>query len=309
MAEEEPAVSVVIPVATAGTFTRDCLQSVLRSVADFDGGSEVILVLNGLGTAEREILAPVLAHPKARPVERPERMGSAPARCLGISLARGRCVLLTDADCLVPVDWVRQMGKAAARDGVVSGQVQAANGVLNAYVRVQQEIDRVRNSAVNRLGARRYPTVANMAAQRGLLTHLVDDPRNTTEDIQLSLEFQSRGIKVGNVERAVVRTIYPASLRESVSRQGKHALGVAFVQKLWSRRQWRRLGMAGPLALAAAGFIRIWQMRLSLHERMIALALRLCFAAQWAFYLVMPMRCARQRQAEPEIGHRQQPTH
>ena len=279
MAGEEPAVSVVIPVATAGAFTRECLQSVLHSLADFEGSSQLILVLNGLGQGDRESLAALLAHPKVRSVERPERIGSAPARCLGIGLARGRHVLLTDADCLVPIDWVAEMVKAGASHGVASGQVQAANRVLNAYVRVQQEIDRVRNSAGTRLGTRRYPTVANMAARRELLTHLVDERDNTAEDIQLSLEFLSRGIKVGSADHVVVRTVYPLSFMECLSRQAKHAMGVAFVQRQWSRRQWRRLGMAGPLALAVAAFIRIWRLRLSHRERMIALALRLCFAA------------------------------
>ncbi|MDD1750055.1 MAG: glycosyltransferase, partial [Methanothrix sp.] len=173
MAEEEPVVSIVIPVATAGAFTRKCLQSVLDSLADFDGSSQIILVLNGLGQGDRESLATLLAHPKVRSVERPERLGSAPARCLGIGLARGRYVLSTDADCLVPVDWVAEMVKAGAGYGVASGQVQAANRVLNTYVRVQQEIDRVRNSAVNRSGTRRYLTAANMAARRELLNYLV----------------------------------------------------------------------------------------------------------------------------------------
>ena len=298
----------MIPVATGGAFTRECLQSVLHSLADFDGSSQMILVLNGLGQSDRESLAALLAHPRVKSVERPERIGSAPARCLGISLAQGRHVLLTDADCLVPRDWVAEMAKAGASHGVASGHVQAANRVLNAYVHVQQEIDRVRNSAVTRRGTRRYPTVANMAARRELLTYLVDDPDNTAEDIQLSVEFLSRGIKVGTVDHAVVRTIYPSSFMECLSRQAKHARGVAFAQRRWSRRQWPRPGMAGPLALGVAAFIMVWRLRLSHRERMIALALLLCFAAQWAFYLVMLRRCKQVRQAGPEVRpHQQQP--
>lgn len=306
MADQEPVISIVIPVAAAGAFTHECLQSVLNSVADFDGRSQIILVLNGLEHGEQESLAALLARPNVMSVQRPERIGSAPARCLGIGLARGRYVLLTDADCLVPPDWVAEMAKAAASYGVASGQVQSANGVPNTYVRVQQEMDRVRNSVVTRLGTRRYPTVSNMAARREHLTHLIDDPHNAAEDIQLSLEFLSRGLKVGSVDHIVVRTVYPSSFRESLSRQAKHAMGAAFAQRQWSRRQWRSLGMAGPLALAATALIRIWRLRLSHRERTIALALRLCFAAQWAFCLAMLMPCKYVRQRGPEVRPQQQ---
>jgi len=306
LAGDEPAVSVVIPVATAGPFTRECLQSVLHSLAEFDGSGQIILVLNGLGQSGRESLAPLLAHPNVKTVERPEQIGSAPARCLGIGMARGRHILLTDADCLVPLDWVAEMAKAGARHGVASGQVQAANRVLNAYVRVQQEIDRVRNSAVTRRGIRRYPTVANMAARRELLTYLVDDPDNTAEDVQLSLEFASRGIKVGSIDHVVVKTVYPSSFMECLSRQAKHARGVAFAQRQWRRRQWRRLGTAGPLAFAVATFIIVWRLRLSPRERVIALALLLCFAAQWAFYLVIPRRRKQIGRAASEARRHQQ---
>ena len=65
MADEEPAVSVVIPVATAGAFTRECLQTVLHSLESFDGASQLILVLNGLRHGDFENLAAVLEHPKA----------------------------------------------------------------------------------------------------------------------------------------------------------------------------------------------------------------------------------------------------
>jgi hypothetical protein len=145
-----------------------------------------------------------------------------------------------------------------------------------------------------------------MAARRELLTHLVDDRCNTAEDIQLSLEFLSRGIKVGSVDHVVVRTVYPSSFMGCLSRQARHAMGVAFAQRQWSRRQWRRLGMAGPLALAVAAFIRMSRLRLSHRERIIALALRLCFAAQWAFYLVMLRRCKHIRRAGLEVRPHQQ---
>jgi len=297
MADEEPIVSVLIPVATASTFTCECLQTVLHSLESFDGASQLILVLNGLRHGGRRELAPVLQHPKVTCVERAERIGSAPARCLGIKLARGRYVLSTDADCLVPTDWVEQMVKTSAVHGVVSGQVRAANALVNAYVRIEQEVDRLRNSTLTPRGTLRFPTVTNMAARRDLWVPIVDDRDNTMEDIQLSVEYMLRNIPVSSVGHVAVRTIYPSSLMQCLSRRAKHAKGLAFVQRLWSPEEWRSVGMRGPFTLALAAFVRTWRTRLSRREQVMYLALRLCFAAMWAFYLVVPgrMKHARQR--------------
>jgi hypothetical protein len=91
---------------------------------------------------------------------------------------------------------------------------------------------------------------------------------------------------VANVEHATLKTIYPASLRECLARRAKHARGVAFAQRLWPRREWRRLGMRGPVELGLAAFVRIWKMRLPLPELALALALRLSFALFWGYYLL-----------------------
>jgi cellulose synthase/poly-beta-1,6-N-acetylglucosamine synthase-like glycosyltransferase len=298
IAEEEPIVSVIVPVATAGAFTRECLRRVLRSMECCGGASELVLVLNGLRDADRRELDEVLGHPSVTCIERAGRIGSAPARCLGVHRARGRLLLLTDADCLVPDDWVAQMVKAAGAHDVACGQVQAANACANSYVRIEQEVDRVRNSMTTRQGTRRFPTVANMIARRDLLTLIVDDRDNTAEDIQLSVEYIRRGILIATVDDAAVRTVYPSSLAQCLRRRAKHARGVAFAQKLWSRREWRGVGMRGPLALGMAAFVRIWRMRLSRFEQLMCLLLRLCFAAMWAYYLVARPRAPH----PPQVG-------
>jgi len=273
-------------VGTGGAFTHECLSALLRSIDAFEGEAEAVLVFNGLSTDQRRGLDAVVAHPAVRLLEHPERLGSAPARCLGIRTARADLILLTDADCRVPVDWVATMAAAAAGHRVVSGHVESDDGPRNAYVRVQQEIDRLRNSAALPGGSRRYPTVSNMAAPSELLRLVDDDPLNTTEDFQLSTELIAREIPVVNLEHVVVTTQYPATFLRSVRRQERHAIGTAYAQRQWSRSEWRRMGMAGPLALAATSPFRAWRMRLRVHERAIAWALRLCFAVQWARHLI-----------------------
>jgi glycosyltransferase involved in cell wall biosynthesis len=290
MADDAVAISVVIPVATAGASTKDCLRQVLRSLERFGDASELILVLNGLGQADRDGLADVLGHPGVLCIERAERLGSAPARCLGVRQARGRRILFTDADCRVPDDWVAQMAEAGAASDVACGQVQAANTCVNAYVRIEEEIDRLRNSMLTPKGTRRFPVVANMIARPDLAALIVDDRDNTAEDVQLSLEYNLRGVPVAGTDHVVVRTIYPSSLAQCLSRRVKHAKGFAFAQRLWSRTEWRRLGMRGPVALALAAFVRVWRMRVSRFEQMTALALHLWFAAAWACYLVVRPR-------------------
>jgi glycosyltransferase involved in cell wall biosynthesis len=97
-------VSVIIPSYNSEKTIRATLRSVMAQ--DLEEGYEVIVADSSTDRTpdliRREFPAVHLLHRK-------ERMQSGTARNLGVSVARGQILAFTDADCVVPPDWLRQL--------------------------------------------------------------------------------------------------------------------------------------------------------------------------------------------------------
>jgi glycosyltransferase involved in cell wall biosynthesis len=116
-------VSVIIPLYNAAQFIGQCLESVYAT--DFSG-FEVIVVDDG-STDGGDMLA---AGFPCRVLHQGRNRGPAAARNAGVGHARGRLLLFTDADCIVPVDWVKEvlaeyrtLSALYPRIGAVGGRV------------------------------------------------------------------------------------------------------------------------------------------------------------------------------------------
>jgi len=113
--------SVVVAVHADGRAQR-LLESLVRQTIAGDR-YEVIVVENG----SHDLSDVNGLHGIVRYLHSP-RANSAVARNIGLNVARGRCLLLTDADCVVAPDWVETMC-AALQDG----QLAAVGGRIRPY--------------------------------------------------------------------------------------------------------------------------------------------------------------------------------
>ncbi|MEK6823037.1 MAG: glycosyltransferase [Nanoarchaeota archaeon] len=99
-------VSVIIPVHNGAHTLAECLWSVLRQTRPAD---EVIVVDNNSTDETKDIIhATTLINPAVRYVFEARRSRGA-ARNAGINVAQGDIVAMTDADCIVPGDWLRRL--------------------------------------------------------------------------------------------------------------------------------------------------------------------------------------------------------
>ncbi|MBN1389804.1 MAG: glycosyltransferase [Candidatus Thermoplasmatota archaeon] len=120
----DPVVSLIIPVRNGERTLRDCLDSCLDQTFD---DFELIIVDNGSFDGTVDIIKEYEKKDgRIRPV-REERKGRGSARNRGISVAKGKITAWTDADCVVPRDWLEKITHPIREDGeeVVQGNEDA----------------------------------------------------------------------------------------------------------------------------------------------------------------------------------------
>ncbi len=110
---QQPFVSVLIAARNEEGRLPACLQSLLNS--SYPAGKFEILVIDDRSTDNTRLIAENFSrqnhHIRVIPIhQRLENLsGKASALCQGMEHARGEIILMTDADCRVPPDWMAQM--------------------------------------------------------------------------------------------------------------------------------------------------------------------------------------------------------
>ncbi|MFB2834758.1 glycosyltransferase [Floridanema evergladense] len=124
MIQEQPFVSVIIPVFNDVVGLKRCLES-LKNQSYPESLYEIIVVDNG-SNAEQNI-ADVVANYQQAILTNESQPGSYSARNKGISVAKGSVIAFTDADCIPATDWIEQGVKILLENpkcGFVAGKIQ-----------------------------------------------------------------------------------------------------------------------------------------------------------------------------------------
>ncbi len=106
-AREKPALSVVIASYNAEQTIQGCLSSLQSQETD-----EVFEIIVVDSSTDRTAELVEEEHPEARLYHFPDRKFCGDARNVGLSVARGDIIALTDADCTAPRTWVNQILEA-----------------------------------------------------------------------------------------------------------------------------------------------------------------------------------------------------
>jgi cellulose synthase/poly-beta-1,6-N-acetylglucosamine synthase-like glycosyltransferase len=113
VSQQHPFVSVLIAARNEEDRLPACLQSLLNST--YPAGKFEILVIDDRSTDNTRLVAENFSrqNPHLRVIPIHQRLenlsGKASALCQGLEHARGEIILLTDADCRVPSNWMAQM--------------------------------------------------------------------------------------------------------------------------------------------------------------------------------------------------------
>ena len=126
MIQEQPFVSVIIPVFNDAVGLKRCLES-LKNQTYSQKLYEIIVVDNG-SSIEQNIAEIAADYPQAI-LTNESQPGSYSARNKGISVAKGSVIAFTDADCIPAADWIEQGIKILLGNpncGFVAGKIQTS---------------------------------------------------------------------------------------------------------------------------------------------------------------------------------------
>ena len=101
-----PKISIIIPIYNREKTLKPCISSILsQSYKNF----ELILVDNNSTDSTKEIIQEFQKKDKRIISLLEKEQGIGVARNTGEKHAKGKAILMTDSDCILPRDWIREM--------------------------------------------------------------------------------------------------------------------------------------------------------------------------------------------------------
>lgn len=104
----KPTVSVIIPVYNAEKTLKQCLASVLNQNYK---NYEIIVVDNASTDGGKDIIREFQKKSKKIKYIFEEKEGRGAARNAGVKKAKGKIIVMTDSDCIVPKNWIKELTK------------------------------------------------------------------------------------------------------------------------------------------------------------------------------------------------------
>jgi len=176
MKKIEPSISVVVTAHNAAETIQDCLRSVAGNLGAEPDDVEIILVddrsADGTADAARALALECLRILRIDSYQDRSLTARQIALDLGFRSARGEVILVTDADAIVPQDWIPRMAepiKAGAAD-IVAGpfEFRAGSTFLRGLQNVEAAFYFALNRNLNRQGLESAFCFGNLAFRRGI---------------------------------------------------------------------------------------------------------------------------------------------
>lgn len=217
LADDQPVVTVVIPVRNAASVIGEQLEALSRQ--DFDGPWEVVISDNGSEDGLVDVVDATKSKiPALRIIDSSGTRGAGAARNAGLRHARGRLVAFCDADDHVTSDWLTVMVRALKTHPFVAGGLdhESLNPWPSSAWHYRSHVDSVP------IGSRfkPYAVSSNMGVWRSALEEIGGFPEDMEvrgsaagEDIAVSWNLQLAGYPLHFEPGAVVSYRHRRDLR------------------------------------------------------------------------------------------------
>lgn len=220
MSEEKkfhPKVSVIVPAKNAAATIRDLLESLMR--VDYERENFEVIVVDGNSTDNtREIVA---EYPVRLAIEEKPCLNA--ARNTGVRLSSGEILVFTDADCVVPRDWIRKTVEnfKDPQVGCVGGNVRGCHQDFLSQYADNSLLPVLRNFKKRKILTTvkpplQYPAGCNMALRRSVVEEVGEFDEGILhgfDEDELVERVCKRGYKMVLDPEVLVRHKHRSSLR------------------------------------------------------------------------------------------------
>jgi len=189
-----PDISVVIPVKNAENTIRTCIESILTQIVP---PSEIIIVLNNSDGETKNIISDIALSVEKIKVISEKRKGRGAARNAGIIASSGEIIAMTDADCVVPKNWLSSITQPIIEEGenIVMGFEEDA--VKNYWSKRMQEEDTRFIGTKKDGGYINHLDTKNFAIRRELVRSFMFNPNlEAYEDWDFFLRIKRAELKI-----------------------------------------------------------------------------------------------------------------
>jgi len=270
--ESEPTVSIIVPVQNGEKTIPALLESLMK--LDYNRDRLEFLVVDG--NSEDKTKDIVKQYSSIKLITQ-DGNGLNAGRNTGIRNSKSEIIVFTDSDCIIPVDWVRNIVKNFddPRIGCLGGSIKGCNGDFlsdyadNSFMPVlrifkkREVLDSVRL-------LQRYPAGCNMAFRRKALEAAGDfdeNIRHAFDEDELVERVCRAGYRMVLDPDCLVLHKHRSSLMELLKQNFRYGRGIGFLLRKNKTRdsitKWALLNLIGCLSWFFLGVILVLSVLIS----------------------------------------------
>ena len=158
-----PVLSVVIPAHERAYYLHKCLDSLFKQNYPLSKYEVIVIVDSSDGNAQKVLDRYLKNYPNLQVIRNAESKGSCYARNLGVKRTKGKVVVFTDSDCILPPDWLHKIARKFENRKVLCVQgTQECKGKWGKFMYEGEE-------AIRFMKKRRALDTKNLAIRRDLI--------------------------------------------------------------------------------------------------------------------------------------------
>ncbi|MGB5909827.1 MAG: glycosyltransferase family 2 protein [Promethearchaeia archaeon] len=185
-------VSIIVPIKDRGSL----LPNLIKNLSNLNYPNYEIIIVDDCSTDNTKNL---LRKYPIKSIVLKKSVGSAEARNVGISEAKNDIIALTDSDCFVSRNWLKDLVPFLKKYDIVGGRVEfcdRAERKLNPSIKIETVLKK--ESSVNFLNS------SNMLFKKELVTHTGGFLNYRIEDLEFSWRALKKGFRLIYVPKGLV---------------------------------------------------------------------------------------------------------
>lgn len=219
-------VSVVVPVYNLKEFIKNCLDSLLsQTIEDY----EIIVIDDGSTDATEEFLK-TINNPKIKVIYNPQNKGPAYSRNRGIKASRGEFIAITDSDCIVEKNWLKEIIRPFSSDPYI--MISGGKVIDPSRRNYWERVNKGSNFIANKDGYIDFAYGCNMAFRKEFLKNNPFDESlryAAGEEFDLCLRCKKQGFKIYYSDNARVMHYHRIALKSTLIQHFRYGFANNYV--------------------------------------------------------------------------------